>query len=274
MICTLPLTAKSRSGNLWSSSMDFCTLNLCNAPIISGMNMATSGSKRNWKSLAKAFSRELHRPVYTLDLRNHGSSPHVHGMTYSHMAADVLHFCQKHNLQDISLIGHSMGGKVSMTVALDPLLPPALLSNLIVVDIAPSIGSLSSEFMGYLKGMQAIEHQGIKSRKDADLFLHKWEKDPSVRAFLLTNFVSPTSQSPHAKFQVPLNILASAIPELGLFPYQPGERIWPGRTMFIKGEKSKLRNDPLWTSSFHPDHYFPNMILEKLDTGHWVHAEE
>ncbi|KAL4262120.1 AB hydrolase superfamily protein [Pleurotus pulmonarius] len=225
-------------------------------PLVILHGLLVSGSKRNWKSLAKAFSRELHRPVYTLDLRNQGSSPHVPGMTYLHMAADVLHFCETHKLKNVSLMGHSMGGKVAMTFALNPALPTSLLSNLIVVDIAPSIGSISDEFMGYIDAMRAIEAEGFQTRKEADALLQKWEKDPSIRAFLLTNFIPGTTHSPH---------------EIGSFPYKLGERTWEGNTLFIKGQKSKYIN----RHNIHTlKEYFPNMELEKLDTGHWVHAED
>lgn len=66
------------------------------------------GSKRVWTSLAKSFLQELDIPIYALDLRNQGDSPHVKPMTYSHMATDVLHFIHKHSLSNITLLGHSM----------------------------------------------------------------------------------------------------------------------------------------------------------------------
>jgi hypothetical protein len=65
-------------------------------------------------------------------------------------------------------------------------------------------------------------------------------QDPAVRDFLLTNFVSTSSGNPHAaRFRVPLDILDSAIPEIGSFPYEPGERSWDGKTLLVKGSKSK-----------------------------------
>ncbi|TFK45823.1 alpha/beta-hydrolase [Heliocybe sulcata] len=225
------------------------------------------GSKRNWVSLAKAFEKDLRTPVYALDLRNHGSSPHAEPMTYAAMAEDVLNFCQKHSLSNISLLGHSMGGKVVMAVALHPSLPPMLLSHLVVADIAPSRARLSSEFEAYLRAMYRIETSQLQTKKEAQEILKEIEQDPMVRAFLLTNLASDT---PPLRFRIPINILMGCIPEIGSFPYAPGERQWDGKTLFIKGTKSNYinkNNIPI------AEQFFPNMELEHLDAGHWVHAE-
>lgn len=71
-----------------------------------------SGSKRNFASLCKAFVRDLNRPVYALDLRNHGSSPHATPMNYESMASDVRRFLDAKKLTDVSLMGHSMYVKI------------------------------------------------------------------------------------------------------------------------------------------------------------------
>ncbi|KAG1738436.1 alpha beta-hydrolase [Suillus paluster] len=226
------------------------------------------GSKRNWQSLSKAFMRDLGRPVYTLDLRNHGSSPHVRPMTYTHMAADVFNFCQKHSLRDISLMGHSMGGKVAMALALHPELPSNLLADLIVSDIAPVRAKASQDTVQHIHAMEIIEANNISTRKEADEIMSKHEKDPNVRAFLLTN-LEITKAKP-LKFKIPIDILKEGRPEIESFPYAPGERSWDGRALFIKGKKSKYinrHNIPLINQ------FFQQHQLKELDTSHWVHAE-
>ncbi|TFY66848.1 hypothetical protein EVG20_g4241 [Dentipellis fragilis] len=226
------------------------------------------GMKRNWSSLAKAFCKELQRPVYALDLRNHGASPHVEPMNYDVMATDVLHFMESHSLTNVSLLGHSMGGKAAMALALSPQLPEGLLQHLIVADIAPSRGRLSKEFQSYIRAMQEIDAAHVKTRHDAQHILSAYESDPMTRAFLLTNL--DTSSTP-LRFRIPLDILGSAIPALGDFPYEPGERTWTGKTLFIKGTKSRFineRNLPV------AKQFFPNMQLKTLAAGHWVHAEK
>lgn len=105
------------------------------------------GSKQNWRSLAKSMTKSFGVPIYALDMRNHGSSPHCDDMTYAHMANDVKMFLQEQQLSNVTVIGHSMGGKVVMSLALDPSLPENTLSHLVSVDMSPAEGAISSEFM-------------------------------------------------------------------------------------------------------------------------------
>lgn len=105
------------------------------------------GSKQNWRSLAKSMAKGFGVPIYTLDMRNHGSSPHSDSMTYLDMATDVKSFLQQKNLTNVTLVGHSMGGKVVMALALDPSLPENTVSHLISVDMSPAEGAISPEFM-------------------------------------------------------------------------------------------------------------------------------
>ncbi|KAJ3871901.1 alpha beta-hydrolase [Lentinula edodes] len=231
------------------------------------------GFKRNWSTLSKAFSRDLKRPVYALDMRNHGTSPHAEPMDYLHMAADILQFIEKLGLSKISLLGHSMGGKAAMTLALDKNLPSGLLENLIVVDISPIKGKVSRTTISYIEAMRRIEAlnlTGPNARKEADKLLVDVEKDPSTRAFLLSTLNSPSSDSESARFRVPLDILSNSIPDIGSFPYDPGEATYTGRTLLLKGGKGRFVNDEN-ISIFR--RFFPNSRLEILDTGHWVHAE-
>lgn len=122
------------------------------------------GSKQNWRSLAKSMAKAFGVTVYTLDMRNHGSSPHCEEMTYSDMADDVKTFLQEQKLSNVALVGHSMGGKVAMTVALDPALPKNTLSHLVSVDMSPAEGAISPEFMV----RNTASHSGIHSMHDQD----------------------------------------------------------------------------------------------------------
>ncbi|KAF5348438.1 hypothetical protein D9757_012782 [Collybiopsis confluens] len=227
------------------------------------------GSKRNWSSFMKAFTRDLDAPVYALDLRNHGHSQHTSPMTYSAMAADVLRFIEQKSLSQVSLLGHSMGGKVAMTVALNP---ASALSHLIVADIAPNRGQLSDEFSSYIEAMKRIESMKLQTRKEAERALAEYEKDSNVLLFLLTNIILPKeSGSDHIRFRIPLGTLSDAIPNLGSFPFRPGETKWGGKTLFIKGTKSNFIKDSDYPTM---KEFFPSMKLETLDAGHWVHAEQ
>ncbi|TFK33462.1 alpha/beta-hydrolase [Crucibulum laeve] len=229
------------------------------------------GSKRNWNSLSKQFMEELDIPVYALDLRNQGESPHVRPMDYTHMAKDVLHFIKENGLNRVNLLGHSMGGKAAMSLALHPdVSDSGLISSLIVADVSPTRAELSPEFKGYIQGMKKIESLKVTSKKDAEKILRDYEPDPTIRMFLLTNLCPITKAHPYARFRVPLDILDDAIPEIGSFPYLPGEREFKGRTLFIKGTQSAYINRHSM-SAIHS--FFPNMKMAELDAGHWVHGE-
>ncbi|KAB5592139.1 Alpha/beta-hydrolase [Ceratobasidium theobromae] len=228
------------------------------------------GSKQNWRSLSKAFARSLGRPVYTVDLRNHGESPHSEIMDYSAMAGDILKFCKSKSLSNISLVGHSLGGKVVMAFALDPSLPKNMLSRLVVVDISPAVGPISPEFRRYIDAMREIDTANVKTKKEGEDILKKYESDESVRGFLLHNLVAPAKGEP-LKFRIPLSHIADAIDGIGDFPHTPGREVWHGPTLFVKGAKSKYINRRNMDVT---KEFFPNMRLETLDTGHWVHAEK
>ncbi|GAA5999317.1 uncharacterized protein JCM10292_001198 [Rhodotorula paludigena] len=226
------------------------------------------GSKQNWRSLAKGMAAKLGREVYTLDLRNHGHSPHKRECSYEDLAADVNAFIEKEQkLDDCIVVGHSMGGKVAMALALGGC---DALSRLVVVDIAPGVGKISPEFRAYLDAMKEIDDAKVMSRKEADTILQKTEPDLGVRQFLLTNLDRASPSDPY-QFRLPLHFLSNAIDEIGHFPYAPGEKVFEKPSLFLKGSKSKYinsRNIPIIKQ------FFPDSQLETLDAGHWVHAEK
>ncbi|QRW04544.1 Abhydrolase domain-containing protein [Ceratobasidium sp. AG-Ba] len=177
-----------------------------------------------------------------------------------------------------------------MAFALDPALPKDLLSHLVVVDISPAVGPISPEFRNYIHAMHEINAAKVQTKKQAEEILKKIEpvsgvtmsnsrfldlqsfsyQDPSVRAFLLHNLVAPSKGEP-LQFRIPLSIIENGIDGIGDFPHTPGKEKWDGPTLFVKGAKSKYinrRNTPVM------EQYFPNMRLEVLDAGHWVHAEK
>lgn len=224
-------------------------------------------------------------PVFALDLRNHGTSPHIDGLAYSDMAADVIRFMTSQKLDNVALIGHSMGGKVGMSVALHPQLPAGMLGKLISVDMSAKRGPLSPEFERYIDAMVAIRDKPCKSRSEADELLKDTESDVGVRQFLLTNLTRPAGTE-NWGWRIPVDLIRKNIAQIGDFPYNPPnatadelqgaredaqERTWDGETLFIKGTKSKYvnrRNIPT------NQKYFGNSKLVHMETGHWCQAEK
>ncbi|KAI7899015.1 Alpha/Beta hydrolase protein [Cokeromyces recurvatus] len=232
------------------------------------------GSKQNWSSLGKALSSRLHRDVYTIDLRNHGASPHHPVHTYKAMAEDVIQFMQSQQLHDPILIGHSMGGKVIMATALQH---ANQVSKVISVDMPPVAIQLASDFERYIKAMKAVEEARPKRQMEADEILKEFVPDIDIRMFLLTNL----KRDPHDKegvmrFRIPYDILGQSLGEISGFDVilkdEGGH--YEGPTLFIAGGNSPYLK-PFTEKESEIKALFPNSKLDIIENaGHWVHAEK
>ncbi|ORX60692.1 alpha/beta-hydrolase, partial [Hesseltinella vesiculosa] len=192
------------------------------------------GSKQNWKTLGKAMSHRFNTDVYTLDMRNHGDSPHVEPHTYEAMAQDLKSWLQEQDIRAPTLIGHSMGGKAAMTFAL---LNQNLLSNLVVLDIAPLRAQLLHDFDNYCKGMWEIERLQLTRQTEANTIMARYEPDEYVRHFLLTNLKKSPVDGVY-RFRVPLPIITNALGNMGDF-IQGYKSSLP--TLFVLGGASSYK---------------------------------
>ncbi|KAI9595061.1 Alpha/Beta hydrolase protein [Syncephalis fuscata] len=215
------------------------------------------GSKQNWRSLARGLAQRLSVPIYALDLRNHGDSPHSASMNYRAMAADVERFIDEQKLKRVTLMGHSMGAHVVMTLALSARVQdrPSYLERVILVDKAPRDMALDRAFSKYVHGMQLVDQAGVERQSDADTLLAPYVPVRFVNTpFLLTNLKRDTTndESRQYRFRVPLN------------PFQQS-------TLFVAGSKSNYvrPQDHLGIRAL-----FPKADIEYLETGHWVQAEK
>ncbi|RDA90082.1 hypothetical protein CP533_5559 [Ophiocordyceps camponoti-saundersi (nom. inval.)] len=226
------------------------------------------GSKRNNQSICKVLSRDLNTRVYALDLRNHGESFHHDDHDYNVMSEDVSSFIKDQGLRDVTIIGHSMGAKTAMTLALRE---PDLVANLIPVDNAPVLSPINKEFSHYIRGMVEVEAAGLTNRVNADERLQQYVPSLAVRQFLLANLYRADG-SPKLRFRIPLETLQRSLSKLGDFPNFDGERhpfVKP--TLFIRGSRSDYVKDEML-----PDisHFFPNFRLREVDAGHWLISEQ
>ncbi|KXH48841.1 hypothetical protein CSIM01_12502 [Colletotrichum simmondsii] len=227
------------------------------------------GSKKNNRSISKVLARDLGRPVYALDLRNHGESPHAKQHDYVHMADDVAAFMDQHRLTLPTVIGHSMGAKAAMTLALKS---PELVQDIVAVDNAPVDAVLESSFSKYIQGLKRIEAANITKQAEADEILKDYEDSLPIRQFLLGNLYRPEAGKPQQKFRVPLDIISRSLIHMGDFPFKdPTKTRFEKPALFVRGTKSKYVPDDVLPTI---GQFFPKFRLADLDAGHWCISEK
>jgi len=221
------------------------------------------GSARSLGVVQRRF--EGSRRVIALDLRSHGNSGHDATMTYPAMAADVLETLVALGALPCDILGHSMGGKVAMRLAL---FHPEAVNRLIVADVAPT--RYHSDFRRYTQAMLGLKLVAGLTRAAADAALAETITDRAVRAFLLLNLNFPTDRAVATQWQFGLAEIDAAIETLADWP-QPGQVRFDGPTLVVAGERSDY---------VRPEHHalihalFPAARIVVLkQSGHWLHAD-
>lgn len=228
------------------------------------------GSSDNWLSVAKSLAEHYH--VYVPDMRNHGKSDHSDQHNYDCMVDDIRELIDKHNLTSVNLLGHSMGGKVVMQLAINQ---PELFKRIIAVDISP-FSYLTPEFRknfllhkGIMEALLKIDLSSINNLSDADAAFEPSMPDIRLRQFLLKNL--NRKDDGNFQWKINLSVLYDNLENLLDNIKVEEKRKYHGPTLFIKGGMSNyLRKDIL------PDlqTLFPKARLCKIDmAGHWVHYE-
>ncbi|GAA0871442.1 alpha/beta fold hydrolase [Gangjinia marincola] len=219
------------------------------------------GMGDNWKTLANMFAKEGFQ-VHLLDSRNHGRSFRNNVFNYEVMATDVISYCEHHEINDVILMGHSMGGKTAMNVAAAV---PDLIQKLIIVDIAPR--AYPQHHQQILKGLSSLDFTTLKTRGDADKALSTDVPDLGIRQFLLKNLYWEEREK--LGLRLNLNAILPNIDEIG----KPLDQhiVFNKPTLFIKGEKSDYITT---TDKLSIARQFPQSQLISISkAGHWVHAE-
>ena len=220
------------------------------------------GSGRNWRSVARALSDS--HTVYTVDLRNHGGSPWADAMDYVAMAGDVRKFIDDNGLQQPALMGHSMGGKTAMALALAH---PDAIGALVVVDIAPV--AYSDTMLGFAEAMRTPEVLAAATRTEVQRRLAQRLPDPAVAPFLMQNLVVDND---HFDWRINLAAITRAMNDLSDFPPALHALRFPRHVTAIVGERSQYvpNHD---AAAFAP--MFPHTRVDVIaDAGHWVHADQ
>lgn len=220
------------------------------------------GSARNWQAIGRELARRLH--VVLVDLRNHGASPWSPVMSYPAMASDLEALLDRLGLASAAVVGHSMGGKVALTLALTR---PERVRRLVVVDIAP-VAYGGPGFRGYIEAMRALDLAHLARRADADPLLAAAVPDPAVRAFLLQGLAA---EGAHLRWQPNLAALLQSMPAIMGFPEELADHHYDGPTLLIRGERSPyVAADGLAAlRALCP----ATRVLTVRGAGHWVHVD-
>jgi esterase len=217
------------------------------------------GSSSNWAPIVRILQARL--DVISPDLRNHGRSPHSGEAGLEAMAGDVLELMDSLGLQSCRILGHSLGGRVAMRLALDF---PRRVERLLVADMAPSA-------QGPLVAFQALgklDTHSLTTRAEADERLKAWIQDPAMRAFLLTNLARDESGT----FGWRMNLAGLNAAQEGLRAAMASARPFEGPTLFLKSENSGLVTEG---DEGLIRELFPNAAIRSLaGTGHWLHADK
>jgi pimeloyl-ACP methyl ester carboxylesterase len=219
------------------------------------------GNSGNWVGVVKQLQADYR--LILPDLRNHGRSPHHPEMDYAAMAGDLLALLDRLQVDSTSLLGHSMGGKAAMWLALTQ---PERVERLVVADIAPV--AYANRFQQIFQGLQALPLPQLSGRESADQRLASWVANASVRQYLLQNLVK---QPNGWQWRFNLPVLKRSIETLAGFPAAEG-RSFAGEVLFLYGERS----------DYVKAHYrevierlFPLARLRMLPgAGHWLYAEQ
>ena len=219
------------------------------------------GSARNWAGHARSLAETHH--VYALDLRNHGSSARAMTMTYEEMAEDVAEFIAEQGITDPIVMGHSMGGKVAMQLALAE---PDLIKALIVVDIAPV--SYGHDMLDYIAAMQALDLSGEQRRAELEEELRDEVEDPGITAFLMTNLERADGGF---QWRINLTAISAGMSAISAFSPPPGAA-FGSPTVFIAGSSSTYIRD---SHRERITELFPESRTVTIkDANHWVHADQ
>lgn len=222
------------------------------------------GQGKNWTTIAKALATD-HR-VLLIDMPNHGRSAWHDRFDYAEVADEVAGLFSADD--PVVLVGHSMGGKAAMVLALRH---PELVERLCVVDISPVDYHGLSEFAGFIAAMRGMDLDALERRSDADEALADAVPNRTVRSFLLQNL---RREGDDWAWQPNLEVLGRDLPVLGGWPEGDlaGAAPYPGKVLWVAGQTSPYVKDEYAAAM---DRWFPqNRRVTVKNAGHWVHSEQ
>lgn len=226
------------------------------------------GSLENLGGISRRLQDEWQ--IHALDQRNHGGSPHTDTMDYPAMAADVIAYMDARGIDKAGIIGHSMGGKVAMQIALQA---PERVSKLIIADISPV--AYKPKHDAILESLKNLNLDGVRSRKDADEQMAQWVDTLATRQFLLKNLErvprnEQVSDGPMFRWRLNLPVIDACYANLAGAP--AGEGPFAGPVLFLKGADSAYIQEKHRAEI---QRLFPAADVRVIQgAGHWLHAEK
>lgn len=219
------------------------------------------GMSDNWKSIGKRYEENGYQ-VHLVDQRNHGRSFWSESFSYQIMAEDLTRYINHHNLDNVIILGHSMGGKTAMQYACEY---PEKVEKLLIADIAPKY--YPPHHQEIMNALNAVPLKSIRSRVQADEIIGELVKDMSIRQFLLKNLYWIGRDQ--LRFRFNLDVLQNKLEAVG--EALEAECIYDKPTLFLRGELSNyIVEDDLELINSH----FPLARLETIEkAGHWLHSE-
>ncbi len=219
------------------------------------------GMADNWKTLGTRYAENGFQ-VHLVDQRNHGKSFHSDYFDFDILADDIKNYLQYHGLSSAVVMGHSMGGKVAMQLAVDF---PERVDKLIVADIAPRYYPPHHQHI--IDALNKLDFDTITSRKQADEALAQYFPETGIRQFLLKNLYWVTKERLDLRFN--LKVLQNKMEEI--IEAIPPHSTYSKPTLFIIGDRSEyVQPSDHGTIKTH----FPEAIIETVENaGHWLHAE-
>lgn len=219
------------------------------------------GMSDNWKSFSPQYAA-LGYQVHLLDLRNHGKSFHANEFNYEVMMQDVIEYADAHQLEQMDIIGHSMGGKIAMLLAV---CHSARVRKLIIADIGPKY--YAPHHQEILAGLNAVDFTVLPDRAQVEEMLYPYIPDFGTRQFLMKNLYW---KSPgQLDFRFNLKIFNEKIEEVGAA--LPEQTVFNQPTLFLRGGNSRYILESDWEGI---RSHFSQAMLETIpNVGHWLHAE-
>ncbi len=218
------------------------------------------GMSDNWKSLGNELAENFE--VHIIDQRNHGRSFHSDDFDYELLVEDLYNYIQQHHLEQINLLGHSMGGKVAMLFAVTY---PEFVNKLIVADISPKF--YKPHHQQILAALNAVNFSIYDTRKKVEEVLKMYISEEEVLQFLLKNVFWKGKRTLGFRFN--LQSLTENNSEVGIA--LPSFTHFDGDTLFLKGENSTYITTE--DTTLITTHFSNSKIVTVKNAGHWPHAD-